>query len=213
MKKIKVRFTFTEEVLGTASGDPDIHEEFIASKAPNAQSIEEEVAAIGTDAVVEKGKTVFSRGVEGGPILWDYQIKGFLKEACSCMGRIPDTLSSKLKAHKKVIDGLVFVQPRKLAINYIEGAAIPIGDCQRPLRAQTAQGERIALANSETVPMDSWIEMDIVLLDGRLKPVLLEWLWYGQWKGIGCWRNSGKGRLKAEVIREEECDLNHTATT
>jgi hypothetical protein len=34
MKKIKVRITFTEEILGTASGDPKLHEEFVASKAP-----------------------------------------------------------------------------------------------------------------------------------------------------------------------------------
>lgn len=38
MKKIKVRITFTEEILGTASGDPKLHEEFVASKAPNAMS-------------------------------------------------------------------------------------------------------------------------------------------------------------------------------
>ena len=38
MKKIKVRITFTEEVLGTASGDPKLHEEFVAWKAQNAMS-------------------------------------------------------------------------------------------------------------------------------------------------------------------------------
>jgi len=38
MKKIKVRITFTEEVLGTCSGDPKLHEEFAASKAPDAMS-------------------------------------------------------------------------------------------------------------------------------------------------------------------------------
>jgi hypothetical protein len=204
MKTIRVRITFTEEALGTASGDRHIHEEFIASKAPDAKSIEEEVASIGTDAVIEKGKTVYSRNMDGQPIMWDYQIKGFFKEACSVMSRIPDTLSSKVKAHKKVIDGLVFPRPRQLLIHFIEGASVPVGDCQRPLRAQTAQGERIALANSETVPVGSWFETDIVLLDDRLEKVLLEWLDYGQWKGLGCWRNSGKGRLAYEVLEKSE---------
>lgn len=55
MKKIKVRITFTEEILGTASGDPKLHEEFVASKAPNALSMEEEVAALGVDEVVRNG--------------------------------------------------------------------------------------------------------------------------------------------------------------
>lgn len=42
MKEFKVRLTFTEEVLGTCSNDPNIHEEFIASKAPDAMSRERE---------------------------------------------------------------------------------------------------------------------------------------------------------------------------
>lgn len=36
MKELKVRLTFLEEILGTASADPEIHETFIASNAPDA---------------------------------------------------------------------------------------------------------------------------------------------------------------------------------
>lgn len=39
--EIKIRITFLEELLGTASANPDIHREYIASKAPDAESIEE----------------------------------------------------------------------------------------------------------------------------------------------------------------------------
>lgn len=42
MKEIKVKLTFLEEVLGTASADKEIHGKFIASKAPDAPSMEEE---------------------------------------------------------------------------------------------------------------------------------------------------------------------------
>ena len=38
MKQMKVRLTFTEEILGTASTSKEIHAEFIASKAPDAMS-------------------------------------------------------------------------------------------------------------------------------------------------------------------------------
>lgn len=38
MKEMKVRITFTEEVLGTSSNNPELHDEFIASKAPDAPS-------------------------------------------------------------------------------------------------------------------------------------------------------------------------------
>lgn len=38
MKEMKVRLVFTEEILGTASNDKEIHSGFIASKAPDAPS-------------------------------------------------------------------------------------------------------------------------------------------------------------------------------
>lgn len=84
MKELKVRLTFTEDMLGTASSNPEIHEEFIASKAPDAKSREEEVAAIGVEEAVEKAMTVFPKMADGSPFIWDYMIRGFFKEACSC---------------------------------------------------------------------------------------------------------------------------------
>ena len=36
--KLKVKLTFTEELLGTASANPELHSDFIASKAPDAPS-------------------------------------------------------------------------------------------------------------------------------------------------------------------------------
>lgn len=53
MKKIKVKLTFTEEILGTANATTTIHDEYIASKAPDAKSREEEIAALGVAEVVE----------------------------------------------------------------------------------------------------------------------------------------------------------------
>ena len=85
MHTLKVRLTFQEEVLGTASNNPDIHSEYIASKAPDAMSAEEEVAAIGVEEAVEKSMTVFPRNDNGEPILFDYQIKGFFKDACGVL--------------------------------------------------------------------------------------------------------------------------------
>ena len=45
MKTMKVRLEFLEEVLGTASADPEIHETYIASNAPDAPTRKEEVEA------------------------------------------------------------------------------------------------------------------------------------------------------------------------
>lgn len=198
LHNMKIKITLTEEMLGTASADPEIHREFIASKAPDAPSVEEEVATIGVEGVVEKSMTVFPRDGDR-PILFDYQIKGFFKDACSVLSRVPDTKSKGLKAFRKIIDGLVFPAPRKIHLNLPNGDGI--GNCQRPLRAQTAQGERIALANSETVPAGTWLIVDIQLLDKRLEPTVREWLDYGQLRGLGQWRNSGKGRFVWEEIK------------
>lgn len=196
MKSIKVRIIFTEELLGTASNNPDIHSDFIASKAPDAPSTQEEIAAIGADEVEEKGMTVFPKE-NGEPFVWDYQVKGFFKDACGMLKKVTGTESAGIKAYKKEIDGLVFVFDRKITIqNY--GT---IGECQRPLRGQTAQGERIALAHSETVPAGSYIELEIRCLKDSLMKAVKEWLDYGSLRGLGQWRNSGKGRFIWEEIK------------
>lgn len=202
MTTLKIKVTFTEEVLGTASANKDIHAEYIASKAPDAASIKEEVEAIGAEEVFEKSMTVFPRGKDGGPIAWDYQWKGFLKDAFKSLKKIPGSECSKIKAYKQEIDGLIFVNPRQIPIVLPEGGEI--GICQRPLRASTAQGERIALASSETVPVGSTMTFDIQLLLDSHEKAVIEALDYGKLRGFGQWRNSGAGRFTYEIIGREE---------
>lgn len=196
MTKMRVRLTFLDEVLGTASANPDIHREFIASKAPDAPSTEDEVAALGADSVADKGMTVFPRDDDGKPFLWDYQVRGFFKDACSMLRRSKGTKSAKLTAFKKVIDGMVFVGEREIPFEF-DGE---VGNCQRPLRAQTAQGERVALAESESVPAGSSVEFTVECLDPAHTGLVREWLDYGCLRGIGQWRNSGKGRFEWQEL-------------
>ena len=199
-KEVNVRIILLEEMLGTASANPEIHSEFIASKAPDARSIEEEVAAIGAAAVEQKQMTVFPRDEEGNPVMWDYQIKGFMKDVCKMLHDVKDSESSKIKAYKKVIDGKIFVNPRMIRLDMHGGK---MGVCQRPLRAQTPQGERVALASSETVPAGTTMEVTFFMLDpDAYEAALLEWLDYGILRGLGQWRNSGKGRFSYVVTEE-----------
>lgn len=194
MEKMKVRLTFMEQVLGTASANPELHREYIASKSPDAATIEDEVAAIGVDAVEEKAMTVFPKQ-DGKPFLYDYQIKGFFKNACKAMREVDKSASSKLKAYKTKIDNLVFVLDRKIFFENPDGSDVTIGNLQRPLRASTAQGERIALANSESIPAGTEIEFTIGTLTPELMNQVVEWLDYGELNGIGQWHNSGCGRF------------------
>ena len=74
-----------------------------------------------------------------------------------------------------------------------------IGECQRPLRAQTAQGERVSLANSEEIPAGATCEFEVLCMDDTHEKAVYEWLDYGELRGIGQWRNSGKGRFVYEI--------------
>jgi hypothetical protein len=185
-----------EEILGTAAANQEIHRDFIAANAPDAMSREEEVAAVGVEEVFEKGMTVFPRDKNGRPIAWDYQWKGFFKDACGALREVPGSKCSDLKAYKKKIDGLIFPGPRMIPIEF-DGE---IGICQRPLRGQTAKGERISLASSETIPEGATMEFDIVLLLPSLEKAVIEMLDYGKLRGFGQWRNSGKGRFTYEIL-------------
>ncbi len=199
---MRIKVTFIEELLGTLPNTEEVYREFIGAKAPDAASIEEEVAALGADEVAIKGTTVFPRAPDGTPFLYDYQIKGFFKDACSMLARLTGkdehgkkakavNESGKLTAYKKVIDGLIFVKPREILLH----ANMETGKCERPLRAQTAQGERIALASSESLPAGTWFECEIICLNPAHENAVREWLDYGEYRGVGQWRNSGKGRF------------------
>lgn len=198
MVTMHVRLTFDEPLLGTRPANSEIYREFIGSKAPDAASVEDEVASLGADAVAEKGMTAFPRLEDGTPFLWDYQIKGFFKDACGVLRKVPGKRSAKIKAYKKEIDGLIFPQPRRIPL----ALSGPVRECQRPLRAQTAQGERVSLAMSEEVPEGSAVEFDVVCLDDGQADNVREWLDYGALRGIGQWRNSGKGRFTWEELPE-----------
>lgn len=196
MKEIKVKITFTEPILGTSPANEEIYREFIGSKAENAVTVEDEVAALGAEAVADKGMTVFPRLDDGTPFLYDYQIKGFFKDTCGGLRKVKGTKSEKIKAYKKEIDKLIFPEPRTIPLLF-DGE---VGECQRPLRAQTAQGERVSLAISEEIPAGATCEFTVVCLCDDHEAAVREWLDYGKYSGIGQWRNSGRGRFTWEEL-------------
>lgn len=188
MTKYKVAITLTEPLLGTVPMNQELYADYVATKLPDGNGdASDELATV--EEMTEKGTTGFHR-VDGIPIIYDYVIKGFFKDAASMLRRIPDTKSSKMSAYKKIIDGLIFVRPRMIAITSPNAA---IGILERPLRAQTAQGERVALARSEMIGAGTSMEFVVELLDAKLEPVVREWLDYGRQRGLGQWRNGGYG--------------------
>lgn len=201
MTEMKVKVTTTENMLGSSPADPDVYTRFIGENT-TPENVAEEVEALTEQEEFEKGLTVFPR-LNGQPFVWDYQWKGLFKDACGMLRRVPGTESSKCKAFKKIIDGLIFVNERKIPIETDEEITI----CERPLRASTAQGDRVALAASECIAPGATMTFTICcLVDSDMKMVK-EWLQYGKLRGFGQWRNSGMGRFNWEILEETKTDL------
>ena len=201
MREMDIELTLIEDALATSPSNADIYRNYIASRAPRAASGDEEARAI--ESLGAGGSmTVWPRFEDGTPYLYDYQVKGYFKDACKALRKATGSRSSKLKAYKQEIDGLVFIEPRRIAIGMPEGATI--GECQRPLRVSGPSGERVALACSETVPAGSTMRFHVRLLKDDLEPLVREWLDYGCLRGIGQWRNSGKGVFSWKMQESEE---------
>lgn len=199
MNQIKVRLILIEEMLGTKAANKDVFADFIASKAPDDDKRKQELDT--AEHREEAGTTVFHRQ-DGRPGIWDYQVKGFFKDAAGSMNRFDTDARGgleKLAAYKTKIDGCIFVEPRFIPVQLPEGGVV--GVCERPLRADTAQGPRVSVCRSETVPAGSVIECTVTVLSKELVPYVMAWLAYGRLRGLGQWRNSGKGRFTVEVVK------------
>ena len=211
-KRLKLRFNFVSPILGTSSADPEIHKKFIASKAPDAETREAEIARIGATEYEEKSMTVFPRSeATGQPVILQYQVKGFFKEACASLQKCKSDGKAEpfakhscgIKAYKKYIDQTVFPEQAEIPINF-EGE---MDVYQRPLRGQTAQGERIALASSERIPAGAWIEFSVICLTNDVVPAVIEWIEYGKLRGMMQFRNGYFGRFKYTMEIEDIKEL------
>lgn len=210
MLTYSLRITFTTELLGAAPLDESIYSSYIASRAP-AEAVanghtDAELAAVALaehDARDIKGRTGFLRDETGRPLVMDYVLRGYLKDAWRAMSKIPGTESAKLKAGLASINRYAFVEgagdhadKRYIVLRLPHGGAESVRE--RSLRASTPQGERIALAASEQLPVGTWCDIKLAVLHPGLlgESLLRELLDYGQWQGLGQWRNASNGRFR-----------------
>ena len=190
-------------ILGSTPNNKEIYEDHVATKARKAELDRAKADADLIREEGEKGITIFYRDDADNLTMKDYQVKGFLKEA----GRV---LASQmnLKSAQSKIDNFIFIEPTIIPFTR-NGELIKAADDinQRPLRAQTAQGPRVALAYSEQVDAPWELHFDILLLENKktAQSVALGWeqietmFKYGQLKGLLQWRNGGYGRFEYEV--------------
>lgn len=120
----------------------------------------------------------------------------------------PSYAASKITAYKKVVDGNWLVKQRRIPLEVPETFINDLGLTEntydekgnlktltRPLRADTAQGPRVALATSEMVPAGTEFYLTIRLLNPEHKEALLECLDFKEGVGMCQWRGGGKGTL------------------
>lgn len=190
-RKYQVKVTFITPVLG-AQPQRAIATEWLGGQFKENGGVlpDDEIATL--DETIEKGTTAFHK-LNGQPIFYDYQVKGFIKEA----GRIFNGLGG-VKALRSKIDNLLFVSPRQINLNMPGGGIIEF--LERPLRAETAQGPRIAIARSEMLPIGTWFECTLEVFNGPVdEDIIRDLFTYGEKKGLGQWRNGGFGRFTFEL--------------
>lgn len=209
--RFRIDVTFTNDILGSVSRNKEVYTEWIKSKGPEGADEE-------PDFLEEKSWTGFYVDENTGkPYLMDYQWRGFIKEAAA---QNPEVLGLRRKKAgteaefassrtiKGWVDGKIFVRPRR--VEFLGGEIKKDLDVfERPLRAETMRGPRIALAKSDVVPAGVKSHFEIhALKNGELNEEKLQNLMdYGQYKGMGQFRNGGWGTFEAKVMEMKKGEV------
>lgn len=215
--RVGIRLKLIEDQLGTVPLNPEVYEAHIISKTRKEiakasisddlkKQYEERLEKGGVEEketvpeAEEKGHTGFHQD-EDGLFIYDYIIRGFLKAAASAIkDKVNRGKAKKIIpwAHKAMVDELIFVSPRRIHVGKTE----PDGLLERPLRADTAQGPRVALARSDYINAGTEFDFEIHVVDDVKVPkkLLLMLLKYGREKGLGQFRNGSYGRFMFKMI-------------
>ena len=204
----KFRITFAELSLATSPGNRELMTTYKQPADLPAAKKAEELAALPSkeevNGEIEKASTVFTKN-ETGIFAWDYQLRGFFKEALASLIELGECDISKW-SYKRAVDQFAFVTPRCIYYRDAAGAILkqPVGALERPLRATTMQGDRVCLARSEYVPAGTTIEFAVTVqtttntknkvarVDMDLIRACLD---RGAFVGFSQWRSGSYGRF------------------
>lgn len=193
-KRYRVTLELTEPLLGTVPKNREVYAAFVQSKAPEGVDTSDEPATV--QEIEERGWTGFHQNGEG-LFLFDYQVKGMMKE----LSRIayPKDNAAALKAVTSKIQQFVYVKPRRILL----GATAPSRVIERPLRAQTMQGPRVTVIRSDAIEAGHQIEFTIEILPGPITAAHIEHvLAHGEYVGLGQWRTGSYGRFTVAEFSE-----------
>lgn len=215
LDRFKVDIVLVEDLLGTVPVARDLYTKFLAGKTAekleamrkkgvpmaSGEPVTDEAIATAvaeeTDTVQdmeERGWTSFHKD-QDGIFIYDYAVKGFLCESARTLKEGADDEGENVKQLADKFKRYCFVQPRRIRL--VE----PAGTLERPLRAQTAKGPRVALVRSDYIAAGTEFSFELTLLKGggislaTLKDVLQ----YGFFMGLGQWRSGGYGRFNYNI--------------
>ena len=198
---LTMRIKFQERLIGSSPTSASIYQDYMAERAIKrgvTPAGDEEMTLPDGDGGALTG---FPRD-DTGLFLWDYQLRGFLKEAARALRlKVPGKTKAEVNLTDSLVHQFVHVFPRRLYLTR-DGAKFvePDGVLERPLRAMTMQGPRMTLAASEFVDEGCELEAKVFVLAGPITPEIVRQLIpYGQLVGLGQWRSGSNGRFTAEV--------------
>ena len=135
----------------------------------------------------------FYKNAGGHPILRDYHVMGFLKEAAQALN---DAYGDELRS---ILTRKVFIEPKEILLTLPDGAAISI--MKRPPHLIRREGEKVETREetSEAAPIGTTVSCELLVYPGVEAEVLTALLEYGRMKGMGLGRNQGFGRFEYKL--------------
>ncbi len=155
-----------------------------------------------------KGTTVFFKDPKTGrPMIGDHMIKGFLKAAAEAITRTKQkkqgTMLHSASYTQSIINQHCACEEAFLVFDHDidrNEDGTPKYN-QRSIRAMTAQGPRISLIRSESVPAGAKLSFVLKVMEGSPlnEEVLKQMFAYGEMIGLGQWRSASYGSFSATM--------------
>ena len=192
-----------EEIIGRELTETE--KTTLTSEETKAKDRKALIAKLGKSPLTSQG-TVFMRDTEGLPILLPHVVKGFMKSAGESICDLQETKKGTFLKSKTYTTSIInrHIAPSPVHFFDEKGNRMDVEKgpdglpsfYERPLRAKTAQGERVALTASEVIHADHMsFRFRTMVVDNGGSPFTaddIEMIFHhGQISGFGQWRNSG----------------------
>lgn len=201
----KIKITVTEPLLGTQTKSKELMEGYLKEKKEmlfkkhkiEKNTSDEIISETELDSSLEEKEKKAWTGFmqeDGKSYVLDYWVQGFFKNAIQTLAK-----ELNFKQGRSKFDKFLFVFPRKI---FIKGQLSPT-PLERPLRVMTMQGPRVSLAKSDYFKVGASLVFTLKapFACDITKELLFKLLDYGQYSGLGQFRNGGYGRFTWEELK------------